>query len=73
MVPADFNLILSEFRIIVGDSYVLNNEESLITYGKDETEKLLFKPWVALLPSTTEEVSSIMKICFEKNIPVTPR
>ncbi len=73
MLPADFNFILSEFRQIVGDSFVLNNEESLITYGKDETEKLLFKPWVALLPSTTEEISSIMKICFQKNIPVTPR
>ena len=26
MLPADFNFILSEFRQIVGDSFVLNNE-----------------------------------------------
>lgn len=73
MVPDDFNSTLSEFRKIVGDSFVLNNEESLINYGKDETEKLVFKPWVALLPTTVDEVSAIMKICFQKNIPVTPR
>ena len=73
MPSGDISLLLPAFKNIVGDSFVLNNEESLITYGKDETEKLLFKPEVVLLPSTTEEVSNIMKICFNKNIPVTAR
>lgn len=73
MPSGDISLLLPAFKNIVGDSFVLNNEESLLTYGKDETEKLLFKPEVVLLPSTTEEVSNIMKICFNKNIPVTAR
>lgn len=65
--------IIEQFRQLVGKEYVLVDEESLRNYGHDETEHLLFLPEVVLRPRTTEEVSSIMKICNEHLIPVTPR
>jgi glycolate oxidase len=61
------------FMQIVGDKYVLRDEESLKGYGHDETENLLYLPEVVLKPRTTEEICAIMRICNEDRIPVTPR
>lgn len=65
--------IVDQFREIVGEAYVLPDEESRTQYGHDETEHLLFLPQVVLRPRTAAEISAIMKICNEHRIPVTPR
>lgn len=62
-----------QFRRIVGEAYVLVDSESLNDYGHDETEHLLYPPDVVLRPRSTEEISSILKICNRDHIPVTPR
>jgi glycolate oxidase len=64
---------LQALKNIVGDGYVLYDEENLKHYGHDETELLLFLPEVVAKPSTTEQVAAIMKLCNESLIPVTPR
>ena len=64
---------LQYFRSILGEENVVLDEESLDRYGRDETEDLVFPPDVVLKPGNTEEISSIMKFCFEQNLPVTPR
>jgi glycolate oxidase len=64
---------LGEFKKIVGEKYVLADEESLHNYGHDETENLLYLPEVVLKPRTAEEIGAIMKICHRERIPVTPR
>ena len=64
---------IEAFRKIVGENFVLVDEESLNQYGRDETEDLLFPPEVVLRPRSAEEISAIMKICNADKIPVTPR
>ena len=64
---------LNDFRKIVGNQFVLVDEESLNNYGHDETEELLYPPEVVLRPRTAEEVSAVMRICNRDRIPVTPR
>ena len=64
---------LAEFRRILGNDYVLVDEETLYHYSHDETEKLSYLPDVVLRPRSTDEVSAIMRICHEHRIPVTPR
>lgn len=64
---------IQQFQQILGAQYVLFDEESLKHYGHDETELLLFLPEVVVKPTTTEEISQIMKICNAERIPVTPR
>jgi len=64
---------ISQLREIVGEAYVMLDEESLKNYGHDETEDLLYLPEVVVRPRTTEEISSIMKLCNRQKIPVTPR
>jgi glycolate oxidase len=64
---------LEAFRQIVGDQYVLADEESLVNYAHDETEDLHFPPEVVLKPNTTEQLSKIMQLCQQEGLPVTPR
>ncbi|MFM9909908.1 MAG: FAD-binding oxidoreductase [Chitinophagaceae bacterium] len=64
---------INEFRAIVGDSFILIDEESLTHYGHDETEQLQFPPDVVLRPRQADEISAILKICNHYKIPVTPR
>jgi len=63
------------FRKVVGDAFVLTHPEALANYAKDETpdETLRHLPEVVVKPKTVEEIQKIMRYCFEKSIPVTPR
>src|SRR6187200_2776671 len=65
--------IINEFKAIVGENFVLYDDEALNHYAHDETENLHFLPDVVIKPRTTQEVSAVMKICNSKKIPVTPR
>lgn len=64
---------LQIFANIVGKENVLIDKESLENYSHDETEDLSFLPEVVLKPASANEISSILKYCNEKIIPVTPR
>jgi len=64
---------VESFKKIVGDAYVFADEESLNSYGHDETENLHFPPDIVIKPRTAEEISGIMLLCNEHRIPVTPR
>jgi len=50
----------------------LYDPETLEKYSHDETEDLRFLPAIVLKPETTEEVSTIMRYCFEHSLIVTP-
>ena len=65
--------IIEQFKSIVGDRFVIVDENLLQPYGHDETEELFYLPQIALRPSTPQEISSILKICNQHKIPVTPR
>jgi FAD/FMN-containing dehydrogenases len=65
--------IINEFKKIVGENYVLFDEETLDHYAHDETENLHYLPDVVIKPRTAQEISALMKICNAKKIPVTPR
>ena len=64
---------ISRFKAIIGAENVLEDEESRLHYGHDETEALSFPPEVVLKPRTAIEISEILKICNAESIPVTPR
>jgi len=65
--------LLHDFKIIVGSQFVFDDTESLEKYAHDETENLLYRPEIVIKPRSADEISSIMKICNEHMIPVTPR
>lgn len=69
-VPAG---VIEHFRSIVGDSHVLLDAERKQDYGHDKTEDYFFAPDVVLRPGTPQEISQILKLCSQHEIPVTPR
>jgi glycolate oxidase len=64
---------IDQLKNIVGESFVFFDEENLNRYGHDETEKLQYNPEVVVKPRTTSEIASIMSMCNDALIPVTPR
>ncbi len=65
--------LINQLQNICGERNVFFDEESLNHYGHDETEELLYTPDVVVKPSTTAEISSILRYCNAHLIPVTPR
>ncbi len=65
--------IVEAFKRIAGDKNVLSDKYDLEPYSHDETEDLSFYPDVAIKASSAAEISEIMKVCHENNIPVTAR
>ncbi|MEO6167698.1 MAG: FAD-linked oxidase C-terminal domain-containing protein [Chitinophagales bacterium] len=64
---------IHHFQSICGTVYVMADEASLMHYSHDQTEDLKFLPEVVVKPSSTEEISAILRYCNENNICVTPR
>ncbi|MCW9041462.1 MAG: FAD-binding protein [Flavobacteriales bacterium] len=65
--------IIQQLQELVGDKFVLWDEETIDKYSHDETEDLKFFPEVVVKPRTATELSSIFKLCNEHLIPLTPR
>jgi glycolate oxidase len=55
--------IINELKKIIGDDFVMYDEESLANYSHDQTEDLAFFPEVVLKPRTVEEIAAIVKVC----------
>lgn len=58
---------------IVGQENVLVEKFDIEPYSHDETEDLSFFPDAVVRPRTTLEISEIMEICSDNDIPVTTR
>lgn len=65
--------IISRFEAIAGKENVILDAEKRLTYSHDETEDYSFLPDVVIRPGSAAEVSSILQICNEHRIAVTPR
>ncbi len=64
---------IQQLKQIVGEAFVFCDEENLLHYGHDETERLQFNPEAVVKPRTAQEIAAIMKMCNADLIPVTPR
>lgn len=65
--------ILKKLSDITGDDFVFNDQESIEKFSRDETEDFAFPPEVIVKPDSAEQISSIIKLANENNIPVIPR
>ena len=65
--------ILEKLASIAGKENVITDEYNLDVYSRDYTEDFSFKPEVVIKPGTVEEISQIVKLANEENIPVYPR
>lgn len=64
--------ILSKLQTTCGNSNVFSDTETLRIYGKDETEDLIFPPHILVKPENAHQISEILILANENNIPVVP-
>lgn len=67
------NSFIATLRNIVGNDYASTDKELLTRCASDETEDHVFMPDIVVSPANTNEVSQVLKLCNQHEIPVTPR
>jgi glycolate oxidase len=65
--------ILAEFRAITGDRGLITSPEQLKTYECDGLTNFRVMPDAVLLPSSTEQVQAIVRVCHRAGIPFVAR
>jgi glycolate oxidase len=65
--------ILNQIKEIAGSDAVFTDQNDLENYSHDETEDLHFYPQVLVKPRTSAQISELMKLANQHQIPVTPR
>jgi glycolate oxidase len=65
--------IVARLRAVLPPDAVIDATEELRAYECDALTAYRCPPLAAVLPRTTEEVSRILRICWEEGVPVVPR
>src|SRR5580692_934235 len=65
--------LLSELRAIAGPRALITSPEELHTYDSDALTSLRTMPQAVLLPSSTEQVQAILRLCHREHIPFVAR
>ncbi len=65
--------IVAALRAIVPGEGVIDSAAEMLPYESDGLTAYRQPPMVVVLPDTTEQVSQILKYCFEQGIKVVPR
>lgn len=64
--------IIAKLQDIAGTSFVFTDDETRNHYGHDETEDLVFPPQVVVKPASAAEISAILILANEYQVPVVP-
>lgn len=65
--------LVALFVKALGAEKVITAEERRKPYGSDETEDLWYLPELVIVPQNTDDVSKVLKVCNDHQIPVTCR
>src|SRR5436305_10294669 len=65
--------IVAALRAIVPGEGVIDSAAEMLPYESDALTAYRQPPMVVVLPDTTEQVSKVLKYCFEQGIKVVPR
>src|ERR1700736_1286600 len=72
-VLARRDAIVAALRAIVPGEGVIDSSAEMLPYESDGLMAYRQPPMVVVLPDTTEQVSQVLKYCFEQGIKVVPR
>jgi glycolate oxidase len=65
--------IVARLRAALPEDTVISDERGLRVYECDALTVYRCPPLAAVLPRSTEEVATALRICFEEGVPVVPR
>ena len=67
------NTIVKALRAIVPGEGVIDSAAEMVPYESDGLMAYRQPPMVVVLPDTTEQISKVLKYCFDQGIKVVPR
>lgn len=67
------NILKDGLSFILEPESVLSTDEQLIAFECDGLTNYRIKPQFVVLPSTTKQVSEIVKLCYKYEVPFVPR
>ncbi len=65
--------LVKELTSILGPGGVISEPEQLLTYESDGLRNYRATPLLVVLPTTTQQVQAVMRLCHAEGIPVVPR
>ena len=65
--------LIDQFAAVLGNEYALTEDQEKALYLTDWRKRFTGKALAVLLPKTTDEVSSIVKLCASNNIAIVPQ
>ena len=65
--------IVAQLQAVLHEDAVIYNDHEVKAYECDGMSAYRCPPLVVVLPSSTEEVAAVLKICHAEGIPVVPR
>lgn len=65
--------IVSLLQSVLTQGEVIHDQNETRAYECDALTAYRCAPMCVVLPTTTEEVAAVLRICFEQNVPVVPR
>ncbi len=68
-LPSEF---VTALRTLLPVDVVFLGNEDRVRYGHDETEDLSYPPDVVVRPRTAVEVATVVKLCAQHSVPITP-
>ncbi|WP_417603871.1 FAD-linked oxidase C-terminal domain-containing protein [Primorskyibacter flagellatus] len=72
-ILASKDRIVARLQEVLPKAAVISEESETRAYECDALTAYRCPPLVAVLPSTTQEVSAVLRICHEEGVPVVPR
>ena len=63
----------TDLERVVGPDAIVRDDAELLTYESDGLVNLRAKPGVAVLPTTTDEVQAVVRLCYARGIPFVAR
>lgn len=72
-VLANKDRIVARLQTVLSGDAVISDETETKAYECDALTAYKCAPLCAVLPSTTDEVSAVLRICHEEGVPVVPR
>jgi glycolate oxidase len=73
MIATATDSLISDLRALLGEANVLWRAYDLALYEYDASSLTRSRPEAVVLPRSTADVSAVMRLCYERGVPCTPR
>lgn len=72
-MPSSCHPFIARCKSLLGEQHVIDDSKQMLPYLTDARKRAVGKALAILLPGSTEEVSTVVRLCHEYLIPIVPQ